>query len=96
MHALELITISIQLLAFVGFGFFLIRSLLIFRERNIKGTTEFPPVTWFPMFEFPYAILAPMIHWRKNRPGRICLIGIVACALTITATFVIQNYLFQK
>ena len=96
MTILETLVVLLQLLAFVGIGFFLIRSLIIFRKLNDKGRLEFPPITWLPMFEFPYAILAPMIHWRKNKTGRICLLGIAFCTLIVILTAIIQTYVFSK
>lgn len=86
----DIIILVIRVLAATFMAVCILASLFVFRTPNEKGKPEIPPIAWLPFLDIIWALVAPIIHWRENPKGRLCLYGFLASALALAATFLVK------
>jgi len=90
MTATDIIILVIRVLSGTFAAVCLLASLFVFRTPNEKGEPEIPIFAWLPIVDIIWALAAPIIHWRENSTGRLCIYGLAASAFIFAATLLIK------
>ena len=90
MSTADIIILVIRVLSGTFAAVCLLASLFVFRTPNEKGEPVIPMIARLPILDIIWALAAPIIHWRENAAGRLCIYGLGFSAFIFAATFVIK------